>query len=128
MRRTGLFCYALAPAIHSIVVTDVKNPKNAKRKQKAWLKQAALHTPLLTAPPPAFELRGPRLLDKAEVCNIVGVTFATLWAWMQKGDFPRSRIVGGKSKWVSSEVETWMRNLPIRKLKCDKVATAEMAS
>lgn len=106
------------------MVTDVKNPKNAKPKQKAWLKQAALLTPLPTAAPPAVELRGPRLLDKAEVCNITGVTFATLWQWMQKGDFPRSRIAGGKSVWVSTEVETWMRNLPIRRLKCDKVAAA----
>jgi predicted DNA-binding transcriptional regulator AlpA len=109
-------------------MTDVKNPKNAKPKQKAWLKQAALHTPLPTATPPAVELRGPRLLDKAEVCNIVGVTFATLWTWMQNGTFPRSRIAGGKSVWVSTEVEAWMRNLPIRRLKSDKANASATVS
>jgi predicted DNA-binding transcriptional regulator AlpA len=38
---------------------------------------------------------------------------------MTRGKFPRSRIVGGKSKWLSSEVETWMAALPLRKLKGD---------
>jgi prophage regulatory protein len=97
-------------------------PKKQKPTQKPWLNQTSLHDPLPTAAPPAVELRGPRLLDKQEVCNIVGATFPTVWAWMQKGDFPRSRIVGGKSKWFSSDIEEWMRNLPIRKLKRDKTA------
>jgi predicted DNA-binding transcriptional regulator AlpA len=69
--------------------------------------------------------RGPpgiRLLDKAEVCAITNVTFPTLWAWMRAGTFPRSRIVGGKSMWVSTEIESWMAALPIRRLKGDEAA------
>lgn len=67
--------------------------------------------------------RGPpslRLLDKAEVCSIANVTFPTIWAWMRRGQFPRSRIVGGKSMWRSDEVAAWMAALPIRPLKGDQ--------
>jgi predicted DNA-binding transcriptional regulator AlpA len=60
-----------------------------------------------------------RLLDKAEVCRIANVTYPTLWSWMRGGKFPRARIVGGKSMWVSTEVEVWLASLPVRKLKGD---------
>ena len=36
--------------------------------------------------------------------------------------FPRSRIVGGQSMWVSSEVSAWLEGLPIRPLKGDPEA------
>jgi predicted DNA-binding transcriptional regulator AlpA len=41
---------------------------------------------------------------------------------MPAGKFPRSRIVGGKSMWVSTEIESWMAALPIRRLKGDEAA------
>jgi predicted DNA-binding transcriptional regulator AlpA len=66
--------------------------------------------------------RGPpglRLLDKAEVCAIANVTYPTLWAWMRRGAFPRSRICGGKSMWRSDEVAAWLDALPRRPLKGD---------
>ena len=66
--------------------------------------------------------RGPpslRLLDKHEVCAVANVTYPTLWAWMRAGKFPRGRICGGKSMWLSSEVEAWMAALPVRPLKGD---------
>lgn len=72
--------------------------------------------------------RGPpgiRLLDKAEVCAIANVTFPTIWAWMRAGSFPRSRICGGKSMWLSSEIDDWLAALPVRPLKGD--ATMEIA-
>jgi predicted DNA-binding transcriptional regulator AlpA len=59
----------------------------------------------------------PRLLDKHEVCAIAGATYPTLWHWMRAGKFPLARVVGGKSKWFSTEVEQWMATLPFRKLK-----------
>jgi predicted DNA-binding transcriptional regulator AlpA len=61
-----------------------------------------------------------RLLDKYEVCSLANVTFPTIWAWQRAGTFPRSRIVGGKSMWLSSEVEAWMAALPVRPLKGDE--------
>jgi predicted DNA-binding transcriptional regulator AlpA len=53
-----------------------------------------------------------RLLDKAEVRAITGVTFQTIWKWMQRGSFPRGRIVGGKTMWLSSDIESWIASLP----------------
>jgi len=60
-----------------------------------------------------------RLLDKAEILQITGVSFPTIWAWMRAGTFPRSRIVGGKSMWRSDEIEAWLAGLPLRPLKGD---------
>jgi predicted DNA-binding transcriptional regulator AlpA len=54
-----------------------------------------------------------RLLGKAEILQITGVTFPTVWAWMRGkgGTFPRSRIVGGQSKWRSDEIAEWIDGL-----------------
>jgi hypothetical protein len=50
--------------------------------------------------------------------SIVGA-YPTVWAWMRAGTFPRSRIVGGKSMWLSTEVDAWLAELPVRRLKGD---------
>jgi predicted DNA-binding transcriptional regulator AlpA len=60
-----------------------------------------------------------RLLSKREVLEICGISYATLWTWMRRGEFPRGRVVGGKTMWLSSEAEKWMTNLPRRRLKGD---------
>jgi predicted DNA-binding transcriptional regulator AlpA len=72
--------------------------------------------PLLAAPGTV------RLLDKHAIVAITGVTYPTVWTWMREGTFPRSRIVGGKSMWISSEVDAWLASLPVRALKGDKTA------
>jgi predicted DNA-binding transcriptional regulator AlpA len=71
--------------------------------------------------------RGPpvRLLGRHDVCEIVGVTYATIWQMMRDGKFPRSRIVGGKSMWLSSEIDAWIAGLPIRRLKGDSDETVQ---
>jgi predicted DNA-binding transcriptional regulator AlpA len=38
---------------------------------------------------------------------------------MRAGTFPRSRIVNGRSMWLSSEIEAWIAELPQRPLKGD---------
>jgi predicted DNA-binding transcriptional regulator AlpA len=63
----------------------------------------------------------PRLMLKAEVLEIAHCTYATLWGWMREGKFPRSRMAGGKSVWLSNEVHKWVRNLPLAPLKGDPV-------
>jgi predicted DNA-binding transcriptional regulator AlpA len=73
--------------------------------------QTRVHAP--RAPPDT------RLLSKLEVLAIANVTYPTLWAWMRAGGFPRSRVVGGRSMWLSTEVEAWLAGLPIRRLKGD---------
>jgi predicted DNA-binding transcriptional regulator AlpA len=62
---------------------------------------------------------GARLLSKREVLAIVGVSYPTLWSMMRAGTFPRSRVVGGKSMWLSTDIEAWLATLPVRKLKGD---------
>jgi predicted DNA-binding transcriptional regulator AlpA len=61
-----------------------------------------------------------RLLGKPEVLRVASVTFPTVWKWMRTGQFPRARIVGGKSMWLSTEVDAWLAQLPTRALKGDK--------
>lgn len=58
-----------------------------------------------------------RLLNKKQVCALVGASYQSLWMWMRAGKFPRSREVVGKSMWISTEIEAWMTQLPIRQLK-----------
>jgi predicted DNA-binding transcriptional regulator AlpA len=65
------------------------------------------------APPPPLV----RLLSKAEVVAITNVSYVTLWKWMRNGEFPLPRVAGGQSKWLSSEIDQWLIELPIRPLK-----------
>jgi predicted DNA-binding transcriptional regulator AlpA len=67
------------------------------------------------------------LLDKKDIVAITGVSFPTIWAWMRAGRFPRSRVVGGKSMWLSAEIEQWLANLPVRPLKGDAPSPSEAA-
>lgn len=105
------------------ITTKVANER--KRQQPAWLQRPM--PALQNDPPPALEWLSdanqsqgpPRLLSKAEVCAIANVSFPTIWSWMRAGTFPRSRVVGGKSAWLSTEVENWLANLPRRALKGD---------
>jgi len=60
-----------------------------------------------------------RLMSKHEVCDVIGVSFPTIWDWMRKDTFPRSRELGGKTCWLASEVEEWIINRPVKKLKGD---------
>jgi predicted DNA-binding transcriptional regulator AlpA len=65
-----------------------------------------------------------RLISKGEVLDRVGVTYPTIWAWMRGGKFPRSRDLGGKIGWIESEIDDWIANLPVRRLKGDAEAAS----
>jgi prophage regulatory protein len=95
-------------------MAKTKQAEKTKRPHAVQVTAArANSTTLLTTPGIV------RLLDKHEVCAIAGATYPTIWQWMRDGKFPRSRVVGGKSMWLSSEIEQWMLELPTRKLKGD---------
>lgn len=91
----------------------------AKRVQQPWLQRPVLNAPANEQPPPATfnELIPgmPRLLSKAEVLAIVGVSFPTVYHWMCARKFPIARIVGGQSKWLSVEIEQWLQGLQFRR-------------
>ena len=59
----------------------------------------------------------PQLLTRQEVVALVGLTYPSIWLMMREGRFPRSRVVGGKSMWVASEIDAWVDALPVRPLK-----------
>ena len=60
-----------------------------------------------------------RLVSRDEVLVRTGMSYPTLWAWMREGKFPRSRDVGGRAMWLASDIEAWIVNRPLRKLKGD---------
>jgi predicted DNA-binding transcriptional regulator AlpA len=107
-----------------------KPPKLSAAKKKAALQAAAPKLPnaLIAADmatrveaglPAARGAHAVRLLNRHEVLAFAGCSYPTLWAWMRAGKFPRSRILGGKSMWLSTEIDEWLANLPVRPLKGD---------
>jgi|SRR6516162_531728 predicted DNA-binding transcriptional regulator AlpA len=62
-----------------------------------------------------------RLLSKEQVCELTGRSFPTIWSWMKRGMFPCARVLAGRSSvWLASEVQTWMRQLPLRNYRSDE--------
>jgi predicted DNA-binding transcriptional regulator AlpA len=97
----------------------VSTKKKKAATQPAWLRPASLNHPLAVESPLLPPQGEPRLLDRHKTCELADATYSTLWAWMRAGKFPRSRIVGGRSMWLSTEVFAWMASLPVRRLKGD---------
>jgi prophage regulatory protein len=53
-----------------------------------------------------------RLLSRAEVCQLMGLSFPTIWKMMCEGKFPRPlRISRNRVAWLRSEVLAHVRNL-----------------
>lgn len=94
--------------------------KSKKRPKPPWLLVAQLLPKPADEPAPAAE---PRLLTKQQVCELTGCSYPTLWTMMRRNEFPRARAIGSnansKNVWLSSEVEAWMRGLPLRRFKGD---------
>jgi predicted DNA-binding transcriptional regulator AlpA len=59
-----------------------------------------------------------RLMKKAEVLELTGVCYATLWNWMraERDAFPRGIVIGHKTQWWADEVETWIAARPRQRL------------
>jgi prophage regulatory protein len=61
-----------------------------------------------------------RLLCKAEVLELTGLSFPTVWGMIRRGEFPAARTVGvggGRPYWLAQEISDWVSNLPIRAYK-----------
>ena len=62
-------------------------------------------------------------LSRAQVMELVGVNYTTLWRWMRDGEFPRARVLSPGEKrnsciaWLKSEVDAWVASRPTRTLK-----------
>jgi prophage regulatory protein len=92
--------------------------KRIRRKPTKEQRAAAAEKKAATIKKLREEL-GTRLLTKDEVLAVTGVTFPSLWQWMREGRFPRGRIVGGRSMWLSSDIDAWIAALKVRPLKGD---------
>jgi predicted DNA-binding transcriptional regulator AlpA len=97
----------------------------AKKKPPAWLnanrKERHRAARKAERKPKRAPQGVPRLLNRHEICAIAGCSFQIIWRRMRAGTFPRSRIVGGRSMWLSTEVEAWLHALPLRPLKGDTI-------
>jgi predicted DNA-binding transcriptional regulator AlpA len=97
---------------------------NKAKRRKAAARKAERHNNKSTTITRAQARTGlaPLLLDHHQVVALVGFSYQTIWAWMRAGKFPRSRAHGGgscKSVWLRTEIEQWLANLPVRRLKGD---------
>ena len=107
MRLAAFLFWAVRLAIRQkeAKLEQVKKKKSAPTKQVTAARQA---TKL-----PAS------LLNRHEIVALSGFTYPWLWQMMRRGLFPRGRIVGGKTMWLSTEVDAWLSALPVRPLKGD---------
>ena len=54
-----------------------------------------------------------KILRRAEVLEIVGVSNPTLWRWIRDGNFPSQIIMSpGRVGWIASEVQAWIESRP----------------
>jgi predicted DNA-binding transcriptional regulator AlpA len=58
-----------------------------------------------------------RLIDRKTVLNKVPMSYPRIWAMMRDGLFPRGREIGGRTFWIESEVDDFINNRPVRRLK-----------
>lgn len=68
---------------------------------------------------PVLPSEGYRLLSRGEVVELVGVSAVTLWTLQRQNKFPRSLNLNGKTVWRSHDIERFLANLPVRRLKGD---------
>jgi predicted DNA-binding transcriptional regulator AlpA len=122
-----------SPAMSTTEITKSPPRKAAKRPQPHWLRrpQQLPAQQVETTPSLTHERAADRLLSKSEICALTGFSYPVIWGWMRQGRFPRSRVIGSggssKSVWLSSEIDAWMANLPVRRLKGDPPPSSEVA-
>lgn len=58
-----------------------------------------------------------RLISKIEVMDRVGLSFPQIWQLISRGEFPPARAAGAKPMWLESEIEHYIRTLPVKKYK-----------
>jgi prophage regulatory protein len=61
------------------------------------------------------------LLTRAQVLEIVPLSYPTLWVMMRRGEFPKPiRISKQRVAWKISEVHAWQQGCPRQELKANK--------
>jgi prophage regulatory protein len=88
----------------------------AEKRCRALSRGVLLYTIVSEGESPSFtcEVRMsisivPRLLDRSQVLDLLGVTRQTLYAWMRSGRFPQPLKLGPASyRWRESDVLAWL--------------------
>lgn len=62
-------------------------------------------------------MQNQKLIFKAQVMDLIGMSFPTIWNWMRSGKFPPAREIGGKICWYEAEVVDWINSRPIKQYK-----------
>jgi predicted DNA-binding transcriptional regulator AlpA len=96
--------------------SDHRSQARTQRARKRLARKPDRVAEIRAAAPPPDEFEE-RLLNKAEVITITGKSFPTLWMWMRQGRFPAARTVGGAPAWLKTEVDAWIKELPVRRFK-----------
>lgn len=64
------------------------------------------------------DTKSEKILSRSDVVERVGVSYPTIWTWSKAGQFPAARSLGtghgGRVGWLQSEIDAWMKALPIR--------------
>ena len=69
-----------------------------------------------------------RMLRRAEVEQLCGLSVASIYTKMAKGEFPRPRKIGPRGvRWPESVIKEWMANLPQAGAESAKVQKVQAA-
>ena len=66
---------------------------------------------------PATRAGRRRFVYRPEMLDMVGLSYATIWNLIRRGEFPASHEVDDQVAWFEDELAEWMETRPIRQLK-----------
>jgi predicted DNA-binding transcriptional regulator AlpA len=116
----------VAATAENAVATVVAVERTAKTKPARAQTRSKTRLSKKQAPPKKRHIKSeardkPRvkLIGRKELLERVPISYPVCWRLMNEGKFPRSRQIGGKSFWIEREIDEYLDNLPLVKLKSD---------
>jgi predicted DNA-binding transcriptional regulator AlpA len=61
----------------------------------------------------------PRLIDRAQLLELVPLSYPMIWGKMRRGEFPRALKIDNRTLWYVDEIRAWLEKQPRQKLKGD---------
>lgn len=92
---------------------ECKDAKLAAHAKKIGIGQAGLERAVTTALQVQKDAVHMRVLDKVEVCEVLGISATQLRRWIHiNDDFPAGYILGRKRCWFWYEIHEWVKRHP----------------
>lgn len=66
------------------------------------------------------------LLDFVKVSQKICLSRYTIYKLINDETFPKPRKIGKASRWINSEIETWMKNLPAVSAEAQDCSAADL--